>query len=414
MVYAYDVHPEHGSEPGAGWAMIRLLAAWSDVWVLTRTTPPRTDGFGPWRDLHHDMAGVNWVHVALPGDPLDQGDIGLWTPSLIARAVPQIDYLRWQVYALRRARALHRRLRFDLAWHVTWANVWLGSTASMVGPPFVLGPVGGGVDPPFRLLPTLGRRGMARALVRWALRRVARTINPLARWSWRRARLILVQNPETRDWLPRSVRRRTRIFQNSFLAVADEYRRTRSRLPGTTAVYAGRLVPMKGVHLAIAAIAKLPPAWRLLVVGDGPERARLEALARTLNVADRVEFRGNVARLEVLRVFQDQADVLLFPSLHDEAGMVVAEAMAVGLPVVCLAVGGPPVMAGGGVTPGDPAGTVAALAAATQRAVGTTPRPLPGLDELRRSLRAVLVEAGLMSSPLDDDAAALRERAPTA
>jgi glycosyltransferase involved in cell wall biosynthesis len=394
--------------------MIRLMAAWSDVWVLTRTTPPARDGFGPWRGLHQDVAHVNWVHVPLPGDPANQAAIEHWTPGLLARAVPQIDYLLWQIHALRRARGLHRRLQFDLAWHVTWANVWLGSTASLVGPPFVLGPVGGGVDPPFRLLPTLGRRGMARALVRWAFRRVARTVNPLARWSWRRARLILVQNPETRDWLPRSVRGRSRVFQNSFLAAGEGYRRTRSRLPGTTAVYAGRLVPMKGVHLAIAAIAKLPPAWRLLVVGDGPERARLEALARTLNVADRVEFRGNVAREEVLRIFRDQADVLLFPSLHDEAGMVVAEAIAVGLPVVCLAVGGPPVMAGGGVTPGDPAETIAALAAATQRAVGTTPRPLPGIEELRRSLQGALVEAGVMSSPLDDDSAVVRERAPTA
>jgi glycosyltransferase involved in cell wall biosynthesis len=393
VAYAYDVHPEHGSEPGAGWGMIRLLAAWSDIYVLTRTTPPELDSFGPWRALHDDVAHVHWVHVPLPGDPVDQADIARWRPGLLARVLPQFDYLRWQVYALRRARALHRRNPFDVAWHVTWANAWLGSTAALIGPPFVMGPVGGGVDPPLNLVPTLGTRGAARAAIRWAFRRIARAINPLARLSWRRARLILVQNPETRAWLPRSARARTRVFQNSVLAVTTGTGRRASRPPGKTAVYAGRLVPMKGVHLAIAALAELPRPWRLVIVGDGPYRSRLEELARDRGVGDRVEFTGAVPRDQVFAVFRDIADVLVFPSLHDEAGLVVAEAMALGVPVVCIAVGGPPVMTGGGVKPGRAAETITALAAAIEAAVGTSPRPLPTFDELRVAVRSALADA---------------------
>jgi glycosyltransferase involved in cell wall biosynthesis len=390
--------------------MIRLLAPWSDVWVLTRTTPPRRDGYGPWGDLNDDMARVHWVHVPIPGDPLVEADIDHNAPNPFPWIRPQLEYLRWQLYALRRARLLNRRLRFDIAWHLTWANVWLGSTAALIGPPFVLGPVGGGVDPPWRLVPTLGAWGMGMAAFRWAVRRVARTVNPLALWSWRRARLILVQNPETRNWMPNSSLGRTRIFQNAVVTVPHEYSGPRTKPPGTTAVFVGRLVPFKGVHLAIAAIARLP-AWRLIVIGDGPDRGRLEALARRLGVVDRVEFRGTVARDEVFPILRDQADVLLFPSLHDDAGTVVAEALAVGLPVVCLAVGGPPVMAGGGVPPGGPAETIAALSAATTRAVGTTPRPMPGIEELRSALHTAVVEAGLVSAAPEDHATTARERA---
>jgi glycosyltransferase involved in cell wall biosynthesis len=412
VVYAYDVHPERGSEPGAGWGMIRLIATWSDVWVLTRRTPPGSDGFEPWRDLHDDVEHVSWVHVPLPGDALVESEVDLEAVGRLERVAPQFNYLRWQLYALRRARALHQLLRFDLAWHLTWANVWLGSTASLVGPPFVLGPVGGGVDPPWGLVRSLGARGMARAIARWVVRRMARALNPLARLSWQRARLILVQNQETRDWLPRSARGRTRIFQNALPTVPDEHRGPRTRPTGTTAVFVGRLVPMKGVHLAIATIALLP-AWRLLIVGDGPDRGRLEALARRLRVADRIEFRGTVPHDDVLPILREQADVLLFPSLHDEAGMVVAEAVTVGLPVVCLALGGPPVIAGGGVRPTDPASTVAALAEATTRAAGTTPRAMPSFDDLREALRAAVVEAGLLG-PQSDHAASVTGRAMSA
>jgi glycosyltransferase involved in cell wall biosynthesis len=413
VLYAYDAHPEHGSERGAGWGMIRLLAAWSDIWVITRSTPPGTDGYGRWAELQDGVAHVHWVHVPLPGDAILEADINLHTFGWISRAVPHVDYLRWQLYALRRARALHRRLHFDIAWHLTWANVWIGSTAWLVGPPFVLGPVGGGVDAPWRLVPTLGARGMAMAIARWAVRRVARAVNPLARLSWRHAALILVQNPETRDWLPTSTRARSRIFQNAVLTVPDEYRAARTRPTGRTAVFVGRLVPMKGVHLAIAAIARLPD-WRLLVVGDGPDRGRLRAMARRVGVVERVEFRGSVPRSEVLRILHDEADVLLFPSLHDEAGMVVAEAMTLGLPVVCLAVGGPPVMAGGGVSPTNPEETVAALAQATVRAAGTTPPPMPTFDELGETLRSEVVAAGLWAPAPPQDTATITGRATSA
>jgi glycosyltransferase involved in cell wall biosynthesis len=82
------------------------------------------------------------------------------------------------------------------------------------------------------------------------------------------------------------------------------------------------------------------------VCGDGPDASRLRLLARARGLEDRVEFRGWVERAEVLRTMREEASVFVFPSLHDEAGWVVAEAMASGLPVVCLDLGGPPTLAG--------------------------------------------------------------------
>jgi glycosyltransferase involved in cell wall biosynthesis len=110
------------------------------------------------------------------------------------------------------------------------------------------------------------------------------------------------------------------------------------------AVFAGRLVPWKAVSLAIRALT-IAPDWHLRICGDGPEFKRLQRLAHRLGVEARTHFEGRVPRTQVLAVLSS-ADVFLFPSLHDSNSWAVAEAVSMGLPVVCLNIGGPPLLAG--------------------------------------------------------------------
>jgi glycosyltransferase involved in cell wall biosynthesis len=128
-----------------------------------------------------------------------------------------------------------------------------------------------------------------------------------------------------------------------------------------TALYAGRLIPWKGVSLAIRAVA-LKQEWRLLICGDGPDTRRLQRLARELRVEDRVSFLGLIPRVEMLKLMSEQTDVFIFPSLHDEAPWVVAEAVTLGIPVVCLDLGGPPVLTESGGTAVPALGTGPGLA----------------------------------------------------
>lgn len=113
--------------------------------------------------------------------------------------------------------------------------------------------------------------------------------------------------------------------------------------------FAGRIVGLKGLHLAIEALA-LPalrngPA-RLLIVGSGDALPRLRALAENLQVAGQVVFHPAVAHGELPALFAC-ADVGIFPSLGEEAfGISVAEAMACGLPVVAAYNGGIPELVG--------------------------------------------------------------------
>ena len=98
----------------------------------------------------------------------------------------------------------------------------------------------------------------------------------------------------------------------------------------------GKLAHGKGVDLLVQAAASVPDA-RFLVAGDGPERARLEALARELGVAARICFLG--FRADVGDLLQ-ACDVLVMPSRHEGLGNAAMEAMHVGRPVVAARVGG--------------------------------------------------------------------------
>jgi len=103
--------------------------------------------------------------------------------------------------------------------------------------------------------------------------------------------------------------------------------------------YAGALIPEKGVDLLVRACAGLPDAgWRLAIVGDGPERAQLGALAGTLGIGDRVDFFGQRASTQMPDVYP-AFDVLVLPSLSrpnwkEQFGRVLIEAMACGVPVI--------------------------------------------------------------------------------
>jgi glycosyltransferase involved in cell wall biosynthesis len=112
-------------------------------------------------------------------------------------------------------------------------------------------------------------------------------------------------------------------------------------------LYAGRLVELKGVRLALEAFSLLAGRSRAAtfeLCGDGPLAAPLAARVRALGLEERVRFHGRLSHDATLARMQ-AADVFLFPSFEG-AGMVVPEAMAAGCPVVCLDFGGPGEMTG--------------------------------------------------------------------
>jgi 2-deoxystreptamine N-acetyl-D-glucosaminyltransferase/2-deoxystreptamine glucosyltransferase len=134
--------------------------------------------------------------------------------------------------------------------------------------------------------------------------------------------------------------------------------------------YVGRLAAQKRPDLLLAAFGRMAETAHLVVVGDGPERARVHALAAASPATARITLTGFVRHTAVPAVLAS-LDVLVLPSAYEEMGSVLTEAMAAGLPVVASDVGGIPEVVRDGETgllvpPGD----VGALAAALDRLVG--------------------------------------------
>jgi glycosyltransferase involved in cell wall biosynthesis len=250
-------------------------------------------------------------------------------------------YVFWQWGAYRRARALHRAHAFDLVHHITLAVYRHPSFMGRLGISFVFGPVGGGEDTPPALRASLPLRGRVLDFLRGVANRIA-AIDPLVLAALSQASLILFKTRETLEQFPRRFHAKCICVQD-VAAGEDEVALEPATCSGPHFLFAGRLLYWKGIHLALRALAQLRaqmPGARLTIAGTGPDRAWLERLARKLDLNDAVDWRGWLPREEVLRTYASHT-AFVFPSLHDSGGTVVMEAIAQGLPVLCLDLGGP-------------------------------------------------------------------------
>lgn len=241
---------------------------------------------------------------------------------------------------------------------------------------------------PFRLWRALGIKGALYESARATSRNIMRLLNPLARLGWSQSHLILVNNPDTQQFLPARHRLKAAILPHAVLETVPEGERASRDGVAPIAFYAGGIIPRKGLELSIRTIAQLP-GWRLRICGRGWDEPRLRRLARELEVENRIEFLGWVPREKVTALMRD-CDVFLFPSLHDDAPFAVMEALGAGLPVACLDIGGPAYLGGTPVPAKSLSDTVTALAQLLPKLVGTRP-PRPSdlqsrLGELRELL----------------------------
>ena len=210
------------------------------------------------------------------------------------------------------------------------------------------------------------------------LRWVKSALKPLKRfiaWAARRSARVVAISSYTAAELQELVDVPVDVIPYTAALPAPESR-TRTAGGGgvPTVLFVGRLVERKGVTHLIEAVARLRErSLRLEVVGDGPERPRLEALAHSRGVADRVMFRGKISDAELRRAYA-AADVFVLPSVLDARGdteglgVVLLEAMNYAVPVIASRIGGiVDIVADGETGLLVPPGDETALASALER-----------------------------------------------
>ncbi len=169
---------------------------------------------------------------------------------------------------------------------------------------------------------------------RWAI--------PLARFTFSRARVITCGSMYLRDQLlALRVADPARVCVMP-MPVNPQFTVHNLQSPITNCPWSvltvARLTAQKSIDTLIDAIARLPNA-RLTVIGDGPERAALEQQARALKIQERVEFLGALPQEELPRHYA-ACSVFALPSLREGMGLVFAEALLCGAPVIAAHSGG--------------------------------------------------------------------------
>ena len=335
LLSAYACRPTGGSEPGAGWAWAKAAARDHDVWLLTRGK------------FAHEIAEELAIRP-VPSLTVVPLELPKWLLSLRRRAADVYWYYPlWQGLARRTARRLHAEHSFDVIHHLTFATDWMpAGVVEKSSAKVIWGPVGGSTTAPLSMAHWLGPRGLMAELVRRAYTGLRR--RTIGRKLAQSADLMVAQNNEEAEVFRRYARE---VVVQPNVAIS-RFTASGPYEPFTygvkTALFVGRLIPWKGVLLAISALARPEAAdWELRVIGDGPDWGRAERLAWQLGVRDRVEFMGQLPREEVLAAMF-RADALLAPALREAAGWAVTEALASGCPVVCLDRGGPSVIVGPG------------------------------------------------------------------
>lgn len=334
LLVAHHCNPEWGSEPLIGWRWASELAEGGGTELIThirnRGAIERAGGL---------PCKVHYVDTEATAAFIDRLNSRLWRGAspvnrLALEAVAQIAFDR------RACRIARRRIEsgaVDLIHRVSPISPRFPTRLGTLGVPLVLGPVNGGMTtmPGFAGVSRQEKEGFLR------VRSLSRLLDVRHR-TLASASRILVATEGTRAALPPSFRdSAVHMPENGvkLSAFPPAFGRQSTQL---RALYLGRLLPYKGVDVAIRALSAVRKkvSVSLDVIGDGPERGTLEQLARELGLEDSVHFHGAVP-VDQVSDWMRSCDAYVFPSVRESGGATVMEAMASGKPVIVANHGGP-------------------------------------------------------------------------
>jgi glycosyltransferase involved in cell wall biosynthesis len=339
LILAPDANPEGVSIPYVTYSHAAALAQLHDVSLVVRSTVEDRV-----RRAKAPFRSIEVVRMPYLERLYAWSFRTIFKSNFASQAVTAFGYpfaLAFEWYAWRQLRQRILAHEFDIVLRVIPMTAVLPSPFAFFlrnGPiPFVIGPVNGG-------LPFVKGFSQASGQKEWVsnLRGIYRFL-PFARSTYRDATAIIAASSQT---YAEFAKYREKLFFVPEPGIgpsvcSDDQRRP---IPGAKLelIFVGGLIPCKACDLGLRAAAPLlrSDLARFTVVGDGPERMRLEQLVKSLGIEKSVSFCGWVSHDEVLGRLRS-ADVMVFPSVRDFGAGVVFEALATGAVPVVADFGGP-------------------------------------------------------------------------
>lgn len=312
-----------------------LLAREVDVRLVVhaRVRAELVELFPDHSDRLHFVEDI-WLHKVL-------FRLGTFLPRRLADATTGLLlHLTTQLVQRKIVQNLAKKLAVDVIHQPIPVSPKTPSCLYGIGVPVVIGPLNGGMKYP----PAFQKEHGLVAGAAMALGRAISNVFNLVIPGKRLASLMLVANPRTRAALPRGIRGRVvELVENGVdLQIWRQKLPNAGAAPELRLIFVGRLIDWKALEIVLEAIARVSKhqAVSCEVIGDGPMRQIWQDMAKQLGLETTVKFSGFLSQPECARRLQ-AADVFVLPSLFECGGAVVLEAMAVGLPVIATAWGGP-------------------------------------------------------------------------
>ncbi|HSY63365.1 MAG TPA: glycosyltransferase family 4 protein [Terriglobales bacterium] len=339
LVLAPDCNPEGVSIPFVAYCHAAALAKLHDVTLVIGSSAENSV-----RRANAPFHSVEVVRMPLLERIFDWGfrtflKSNYDTQWLTAYMYPFSLAFEWRVW-----RQMRRRIfagEFDVVLRLLPMSPTLPSPFAFFlhnGPiPFVIGPLNGGL----RSAPGFSQPDKEKGWS-WTARRLYRYV-PFARSTYRRAAAIIIASYHMRAEFAAY---RDKLFFVPENGIARSLCLDDTRSPEPDAklelIFVGALVPRKACYVGLRAAAPLlqKELAHFTVIGDGPERTRLEELVRSLGMGKAVSFCGWLSHAEVLTRLR-ASDVVVLPAIREGGGGVVFEGLASGAVPVILDYGGP-------------------------------------------------------------------------
>lgn len=326
IISAYTCCPNRGSEPGNGWNWIMGYVR-NNYEVYCVTSSKNKSEIDAYLNLNK-IENLNFFFtdnkfsLALLKIPV----LGIY-----------LHYYTWLYYGRKIILNLINNHTFSHSHHVTYSSIKFGTPLYNLSVPIILGPLGGGEMPHITFKKYLGKSYYFEKIKNTVSALLAK-LNPTVSKSIKSADRILVSNNLTEEFL-RSYT--TKVFEPMFDAGLSDYFENTfiERNFNTTIqiIWIGRMLPRKGLNLAVEAVAHLPSTFNFhfSIVGEGETMHEAQSMVAKYGIHDKVSFLGKLPHNELIDLLS-KSHVFLFPSLIDSCPMQVFEAMSMGLPVVTL------------------------------------------------------------------------------
>ncbi len=337
LILAEVCNPDWPSLPVVGYKFARAIANYADVVVVTqiRNKPNiDRDGMGKAKVVYLDTENIA-APVYKLADALSGGKS---RGETIKVAIGNFINLAFEWAVWKHFQQDLRNGRFDVVHRLTPMSPTQPSPMAQWSPvPFLLGPINGGLPWPKHFTTELSREREWLSYFRKGYKFL-----PYYRSTYARSAGILAAFDHTIADLPASVKPKTINFPEVGIDPDLFTLPIRSKREQMTILFVGRLVPYKLPEVVVRAFAasKILQQHKLLIVGEGPERSRLESIVEEQGLGGCVELTGRKSQAEVGELMR-QAEIFAFPSIRELGAGVVVEAMACGMASVVVDYGGP-------------------------------------------------------------------------